>query len=1187
MTFLDPQASPLSAVPGVAPGDAGLAPIVQNLPQTVKAYQRRYAPAQVAVLRKNFDPEVVNSFLKFERTRIQNGNYPLSVEAAVKALKTAQTNRAATQSPKRDPWDVLGNIAKDAGDLVTSIPKMPTQIAHDIMHAPEALTALSSGDPAKILEAPLIRLVPGAYTAHNLVTGNVSEALSHPVMTALDVAPFAAKFGLGEKLGKIPTGNATLGERFTRATDALGRTMPGQFAKNAWAPSTRGLARTMLTNEGEMLAQANPALRDIHTSNLDAIRQENTRAGIEIDKAFPDPTRHAEVVNAFKTGTLDKLSLNDGELAAVQRAREGFKAVEQYGLDTNHLVQRITDNTPETYTTQQAARIDKLRGRVDRHTALTNIRESILHPENSDIASLNEQVRAQLTRGDLTLGKKKTMAAGFVHALDVAGYDTSTMLSDIAKAKKGTIGSVLDTLPPTLPTDATTRARARTGEPALDSRTRWLEEHRGFTQKGLEAEQRRSGAAESRVLPARWQPIFQELKMDKLKGRIEQRISADDPALPQAINDVHQHLYDGIDPKEMKAIDNEVMTSIQELRRQGVNPEFFHNVSREQARAMSRPTLTGLVPKPSQYGVRLNDWTPTVDSFSVSLNHAGLELAREQMARRSITQIGDTYTTTYADAMNELRPAAERAAARHGTTIGEELERLARKTYVRWSDTEAGFMAGNAKPFKLTEGKFNPEERLIPRHLAKALEQIASPPTYSRMFDPVTKLFRTSVLPFSPRFHLNNIVGGMVSMLMEDPRAIVKTGEGMKIAKEIYDVNAALKRGEVKDLSAATVDVLKSMSPEMRAELNSLGYAYNADNATGASGMFRMKAGGKLAELAQKAGIQRVGNAIDWSYQMNELVDTGYRMAGYLSEQEHALKTGLSTEEAAARGMALADKFMPRWNEMTPMERSVFRVVFPFYAYMSHVFRFAGRYPMDHPWRTAVMSNLARTEINDFGTGLPQALASAFFLGSPDKNGQQNVIDIGAANPFRDFGDNLTIAGFLGQTNPVFKTALRAVGYDTSSRGPNLYPEVDYDPKTGRLVARQPNAPGLVGGLLGDVVPQANLVAALTGTSSRFKGLLRSNPEAANRMLASQLGIPLLWKSVNVPETAFKGELTRQSQQSKVLSRAMKTGDYSQAQRYPGLEATINQLRVLQSQQKLAPYNPGTGSKALTQAESR
>jgi hypothetical protein len=1185
VTFLDPAANPVGlADPGGLSGaDQGIPPITPNLPNAVSAFQRRYTPQDVSAMRQYFHPDVVNSFIQFEAKRAQSGQYPLSAEAAIKALQTAQSHKAATAPPSPDPTDVLGNIASDVGNLVTSIPKMPAQIAQDIVHAPQTFQALSSGDPNKILTAPLVRLIPGTYTAHNLLTGNFNEALSHPVQTALDVLPYADKIGLGEKVGSIPAGGgATVADRLGRVTDYMGRTTLGQFTREAWGPQTRSLSR-ILAEQPDLIAQAgNPAMSGVYTDALSKLRQDNARVAMQIDKAIPDPARQADIVQGFQTGTLDQMNLSDSELAAVNQARNAFHAIEQYGLDAGQLTQRTMQGQTETLLPKDAARLDKVQGRADRTEVLTGLKDAIVNPEAADHATLYDQVNTQLGRNDLTMKQKRTIASGYVHALDAAGMDTGPMLSDIARARSDTLNQIVQP-PENLQQleEGTTRVRRKTGVTSIDSPTRWLEDNRQYTPKKLAAEQARAEAAGAKIVPARWQPMFQQMKMDRVQGYIEQKFAPDDPQLPGLLDAVHQHLYADVPQDILKQIDNEILTEIPKLREAGVNPEYFHNVSPQQAKMMSSPSITTIIPKVSQYSARINDWTPTVDSLSVSINHAGLELARQAGSMSAVGQIRDTFARPYSDVIAELRPTAERVAARTGRDVGTELERLATKEYVRWNETENGFVAGRAGKFKFTEGQYQPDELLIARPLANALERLAQPPKYSRIFDPIQKVFRTSLLPFSPRFYLHHIGGGLLTSTLEDPMVLPYLKRGMDVSTDLRAMQTALRDGREAELPDATAAVLASMPESMRAQFGSAGYAYSPE------GDFNIKAGGKLGQLAQMAGVKRMGDAVEWSYRNIDTMDSMYRAAAYLSGHDRGLAAGLTEAEAAQRGMALVNKIMPRWLEMTPLERSALRVVFPFYAYMSHIFRFAARFPIDHPWRTAVMMNIARAEMNDLGTGLPQSLAGAFLLGGPDGNGNQKVIDPNLINPFRDFGSNLTIAGFLGQTNPVFKNALRAMGYDPISRGPNLYPDVTYDPRTGKLVAKTPTLPGLVGQTVADIVPESQLLTALTGTSGNFRKLLSQNPAAAQRLLLSSTGIPILYKSENIPQLAFKAEVTRQNQAKAVLSAAMKSGNYAEAMRWPSLVPMVQQLQTLQKQNALQPFTPDVGSKALTQAEMK
>lgn len=1184
MAFLSPDPVGIAGASGIN-GDQGIPALTPNLPSAMKALTRKWGGSNLGAAQQQYGSDLTNSLVKWELDRAQRGIAPVSPTATLNLLQSAKTNQAATPAPQRDPWDVLGNAAEDVGQIVTGLPKMPMQIGSDILHAGEIPAALASGDINKIANAPVIRDIPGVYTASNLAQGHFAEIASHPVQTALDVAPFAHAVNLGEHISNIPVPGSpeglNVGDVIDRTKAALGRTMPGQLAKETFGGETRDVSRIMAEQPALIQQRALPALRDVFTSGLDRLRQDSTETQLAIDKIMPDRQRQGQFFAALEDpatvgatdshGVLDALNATDAERAAVMQFKDARDAYSQYGIDAAGITQRVINGTPEIFTPQDAAKIDTARSKVARVETLANLRSAVLNPDTADLDALRSQVQEAIQNPTLKNKDIRNIASGYIHAMDVAGYDTGGLLRDInASGKARMIDLATNMDHSQLPQSTDILTRPARGTPALDSRTRWLERNSDMTQAALEKARAATGVKEAQVLPARFDPAFQRIKMDKAAAYVEQSFKADDPQFPQLLDAVHQHMYGGLGKDEVSAINAEALKAVNDLRDQGYNPEFIHHVSPDQERALASPSVTTIVPKASQYARRINDWTPTSDSLSVSLNHQGMELARQQGARAALDQIRDAHTVSVQDAQSDMRPIAERAAARRGTDYGTELERLMRKEYVPWSETENGFMAGGGKPFKFSDTSYKPDDLLISRTASRALEMMASPPTYSRIFNPVLKVFRSAILPFSPRFYLHHMGGGLMMNIMEDPRIAAEIPKGMAFAKDIHEMNQAMLHGEPGELSPTSQGILDRMPDSMKAQIGSLGYSAAPEDT------FKFKGGGKLAELGQAAGVDRImkagGNAADWGFNVVNMVDTGYRAAAYLSGEKSALTAGLTDAESAARGMALVNKTMPRWLEMTPMERSVLRAVFPFYGFMSHIMRYAGNYAIDHPWRVSVMGGLSRAELQDLGTGLPQSLASAFLLGSPDAQGNVTGINGNLINPFRSVGDNLTVAGFMGNINPLFKTAMTQLGYDPISSGPNLYPQVQYDEVTGKLKAVNPSTPSLLGQVAGSIIPQVNILRALTGTSGDFRNLLTTNPDAASRLLGSEGGIPIAWKQYNVNDMNFSGELARETDAKKVLQTALKTGDYSMAMRYPSLHPYISQLQTLAGTGKLQAF---------------
>jgi hypothetical protein len=74
------------------------------------------------------------------------------------------------------------------------------------------------------------------------------------------------------------------------------------------------------------------------------------------------------------------------------------------------------------------------------------------------------------------------------------------------------------------------------------------------------------------------------------------------------------------------------------------------------------------------------------------------------------------------------------------------------------------------------------------------------------------------------------------------------------------------------------------------------------------------------------------------------------------------------------------------------------------------------------------------------------------------------------------------------------------------------------------------------------------------------------------RMLRSQAGLPILWKTVNIPQEEIKAELRRQETEDRVKSEALQSGNYAEARQYPGLRPLISQIEKLSARGKLTPF---------------
>lgn len=706
--------------------------------------------------------------------------------------------------------------------------------------------------------------------------------------------------------------------------------------------------------------------------------------------------------------------------------------------------------------------------------------------------------------------------------------------------------------------DAATARRITKAQAEVDQWTRaWAGAPTPTIGKKIRTAQNRLDALTRKTAPARFKPYIQS----QLENRMKLAYGT-----PENIEEVTRHIaehnYNAIpnfDEAEYRTWQRDLNKQWQDFRDQGIDPMFVHRVSPSTAAGMKFQKVLETVRTPSQVRARTNDATPYVKDATVALNHQALEMLSRQGSENFAEAINDMHGVSGGELRAQFTPTAQRRAERNPQVdFGGHLQDLIDREYVKYDPTE--FIPWKSPRMTALAAD---TDRYIPKTVYHNLRRMHNPVTngLTAALDPVMGVFRTAVLPLSPRWHLNNIMGGGIAVAAESPQAFRWSGK----ARELLKTGKTVINGETVELPE-----------EMRLMLG--GHARNQAE-------FQFRAGMDLGKITKAINNERLvgnwnkikewgGKVTNKSYELNALFDDFYRAVGYLEGYSKTAGEGgrvLSTAEREAAGMALAKKVMQSWTDLTPIERSVGRYVFPFYGFMQHITRFALRYPMDHPFRAAVMGSLARTEMDDLGTGLPEKFLNSFFLGHPDKNGVVKTIQLGGMNPFRDVANYFTLAGLLGNTNPVFNTIAQELGIDTQTGAPGLYPDLQFDAQTGRLKVNTGNP---LQNLVQNTLPQSRVLLGLAQSSSEFKDLMKRDPEAAGRLMRSQLGLPVLFAHVNVPQEEAKAEIARATGQQQAFQNALKTGKDEEARRYPALRPLLDQIRQLQASGQLNDYIP-------------
>lgn len=1194
-------------------------PIITRLPETQRAVENKYQ--NNPDLLTGYDAPVQQAIYNLDLQRSQRGQNPLSVLQTQLALQAAQNNQAVTKPPHQG---FFGNVVSDFRQLTASVPRLPLALYHELQAIPDIGESLSAATAqhgllnqiSGIAQAPGIRLIPGSFIAGNL--NHPSHLLEHPVFTALDALPALEAAGVTDKIAEVAK------PKLSPVVKALGSTKAGQFVKAGFGSQARDLMQVM-NKYDTALTDAAGNTKPLHELTQDPALNAvtfATREGYEIRKRYPNipEERRIELTRMIQEDPVEIKNLSGDELAFVTDTRNAIQTFGHYGVVDQGLLDMVDG---EIYDKQTAAKILSARKKAQVASAYGDARAAIQAPVSDPQPILSSM--EDITHHENIKPKDKVkILEGYSHALDSAGYDASPVLNyirdirntksplkysdetfrehlanvtgDIVPRPAVDIAGFTDTLSKIAKTDPQSRLlldqiqRGRWSEakvtagrlsrrkvyaiPDLESvvdeiarqrdRARYLKQTANYTEKAVAKANR---VAENRVAsnpPARFQPYIDK----QVQQHLLEKYSTD-PNFDKIVPYLKERNYSFLDKEglipeaEVRQLTLDFRKTWQDMKRDGIDPVFVHRVSEGQIGSIKYPKVLERIPRPSQTIKRSWNLTPTIDDVTVAITHQGLEWLARRGSEEFIDEMLSRWGRTQQDLMEQYRPAAVVRAKTPDDVIAVT-NRLMQKEWTKYNPE--GIITWPSPRIK----RWSAEEVWVPKTIAENIQRMHTPPggRLTSIVDPIMHVFRTSLLPLAPRWHFYNILGGGIMLLSGTDPTVFRYLDDARKMVSAGDLPADIPRG----IGTVPRDVL---------EWNTKGSIQKPLEA-----VFQYKGGQTLRRLWDQAQSTRgkFGDLIEKSYTWNGVVDDTYRAMAYLYGQDKALTKGLTTEAAQKAGVELARKVFQQWDRMTPIERSIMRFIFPFYGWTAHVMKFVMQYPFDHPTRTAIVGSFARNEVNDMGTGLPERFLNMFFLGDTDKNGNVKAFNLGGMNPFRDVANTMTLAGFVGQTNPLISTAFQALGVDVANGGPELFPNVQYDPELGRL-AYKPRNPLAI--LAESILPQSRILTGMADSSSEFQQLLRQNPEAAGRLITSQLGLPITFRYVNVPQEIAKAEIARKDAQDKALNAALSSGNWSDAEKFPNLRPVLAQLKQLQDSGQLAQFTPqSAGQSAIGAAQA-
>lgn len=1192
-------------------------PLYTRLPETTRALERKYSDPAFTPTILSLPAPIRNSLISFDVERASRGQNPLSRDQSAMVALAALNNRPTTPPPQPNLITNLPSaFVRDARLLTSAIPKLPAMLAKEatsLTDMPGAIAeAFSSGNPiegiAGALEAPGIRMLPGAFALSNLLKGGegVKELATHPLFTLLDVGPagkavgktklgMQAKAATRQAVSQSPVGS------FYRQT--IRPSKPAQILTETFGKDARELSRMRAHHDMRLTERLDPEGKPYPDDEMVSA----ARAAMTLRKRYGDISEERLADIATKA-QLDRRLLDDitdpKELAYLHDIDELAPRFANIGTEAGYF--QYIDG--ELFDTRQAKSITSLRDKASVYTRIADIRDNITAPKSTADAAtlLNEAPDAIL---DPKLGKKERgiVAEGYINALDTAGYNTDVLRSGLKAVRNKampdyTYTSLADdfrtfaanpTTSPIIPIDdiltrlsthrrdttilrltdaiksgdyphalklaSSISRRTKFQIPEFDTLLDSIKRHSTaqkyvsrtsqFTRKAADKASAAAAKKVTRTAPARFQPLVDKQLGDRYIAQY-----ADHPDLDNITKLVAERHYSSIpdfNPQLHRKWQREIASTWQDMKAQGINPIFLHKVTPNRAISLVVPKVSDAIRTPSQVKARTLDISPHIDDFTVALPHQGLEWLSRRGSEEFIAEFMQSFGRSEAELLDIYMPAARAAHLKQPTLdVMTHARRLMEREWsqfnpIKSADNPNGLIdwtPGNGS--KVTG--LSPDRQWIPVTVNNNLRRMFNPTTYkiSAVFDPVMAVFRTSLLPLSPRWHIYNVLGGgIMAMGQTSPMVFTKWNKARKMINE----------GTLPD--------------EMRYALGSSSRAHIE---------FNLQSGRTLRRLFEES---MAGRFIQKSFDLNAFFDDTYRTMAYLYRHDKALTKGLSKEAAEKAGIQTARKTLQTWDTLTPIERSIMRYIFPFYGFMQHILRYTMKYPFDHPTRAAIIGSFARNEFEDFGTSLPERLLNSFFLGPMDINGNVKAINLAGMNPFADVANYMTLAGFLSATNPLIGTALEQAGIDKATGGPELFPTLHYDADSGRLRMDSPNP---LQNLVQNTIPQSRILFGMAGASTEFKELMRRDPEAAQRLMLSQAGIPVLLRSYNIPQEQFKAELARSEDQRDVLNTALRTGDDSRANDFPALRPLLQQVRQLQESGQLDALQAGSGEQVAS-----
>lgn len=527
----------------------------------------------------------------------------------------------------------------------------------------------------------------------------------------------------------------------------------------------------------------------------------------------------------------------------------------------------------------------------------------------------------------------------------------------------------------------------------------------------------------------------------------------------------------------------------------GFEPVFLHNVPTWRGGAVTRGKVIATQEfKPGQFKEKhLADMSPEYSDVAVGLSAGASEYVNKAATERFINDHIIPRGLTYDEAIQAAMPAIERLATKKGLSLVQAKDQVLNSMFAKVDNPEAfGFSSVRAQANMAGRTLYFDKATF---DAAKKLTAPRTPKTkVGEVSTKVNSIFKASLFTLSPRHFADELFGNTFLLATTGSLDTFKPST-IRRAIEMS------KTDSLPDELSRGVDIVPTDE------------LYNVSMG---------KTAGRMFKAVRADSVQRA----------NEFVNKVQKSMSFIGEEGKLLRQGYSPELARDLAIRHANDALVDFDSMLPIERTIIRQVFPFYSWTRFIATFLAKYPADHPYRAAFFSRIAAQESDDEATGLPRYFRNLMLLGSPDENGNVRAVDLRVMNPLRDSGNLMSWAGFASSLSPLVEVPLSAMGVDTLAGTPEMFPELTFNPESGRLEARRTNLASKAGvmELLGQFIPPAQTIDHFITVTDRLKRLKATDPVGYRRQLFSALGVPF----VPYQESISKA----QSRQQKAITEA-------------------------------------------------